>query len=803
MAKKKKNKGKKQKQPISLGASMAQTLEEVLRQPTISEKWEERKENYRRSAEDNLSFIYKTKEQQTVKEAIIPALALWRFVREHASEKYTHFLNAKGLKERVSFLQSFISSDNRYIRLVAMIELMPITIWRRILWRTNIDFVSYESFLRRSQPEHWLAIESNFVDLQNGQTPRILTAKEAKQAELQPSALAATTEDNPFLRHASKAAWTKNLFSFDFGFNKYPGGKNNDSPVLSTTDRRRLHSSDNAKDFVVDTEFGRYMRLYRSARSNYVIRPDADVELKTHICPGYWATILIHLLFWVVSPVMAVVLLATASSNNLLWWANVLLGIPAAVTPLWLICAGVKFSWIKANSWIDNRGTKWVRAGLDFLERLFNEHPRRCEIALGTFASLVVGAIATVGFAAFLKLPNGLVAGIAACAYTGYSFSRIGKEKKPMPMDLFIPLYLACLYLGGLLAIKWSPYLVKGVGWVVKYAIFLFTRWIPHVLSETLAFLAWIWMHVCNLTVVYVLPTLKYLLLGMLSVGFLWLLLLVPLALMGIVYFAYCRLPKETQTNIDYLIEKLCFYSTFGIAGLMLLACVITARWNGLGLLSAESLAGVVIVGIFSSIAAASTRSMAQKLNPEIKQLKEENWAMRGSLRLRGKFDHRYMVENAWFKTLPLEEKTELAKMIDAFVVHYIPTNLEGEAIALFMRHIRSFQAMERIKDAWESFTDTNSEDRLSIIEIMLKKPVDFDEAQRLLCKQKERSKKNAKIAIVLAKTVFAPIYFPCMALWWIGGKICIGLQHVLDFRRMAKAIRDFCPYIVKSEILE
>lgn len=803
MAKKKKNKGKKQKKSTSLGTSMAQTLEEFLRQPTISEKWEERKERYNKSAEDNLTFDYKTNEQLVIKEAIVPALALWKFIKRHASEQYTHFRTEKGIEERKNFLQSFIGSNNRYVRLVAMIELMPITIWRRILWRTNIDFVSYESFFRRLQPEHWLAIESNFVDLQNGQTPRILTAKEAKQAEFQPAALAAATEGNPFLRHVSKPAWTKNLFSFDFGFNKYPGGKDNDSPILSTADRRRLHSSDNSKDFVVDTEFGRYMRLYRSARSNYVIRPNEDVELKTHICPGYWATILIHLLFWVISPAMAAVMLATASSNNLLWWANVLLGIPAAVTPLWLLCAGVKFSWIKANSWIDNRGTKWVRAGLNYLERLFDEHPRRCEIALAALVSLVVGSIATVGFAAILKLPNGLVAGLAAAAYTGYRFSRIGKTEKPMPMDLFIPLYLACLYLGGLLAIKWSPHLVKWLGLVAKYAIILFTRWIPHALSETLAFLAWVWMHASNFVAVYVLPTLKYLLLGMLSVGFLWLLLLVPLALMGIVYFAYCRLPKETQTDIDYLVEKLCFYSTIGIAGLMLLACVITARWNGLGLLSAESLAGVVILGIFSSIAAASTRSMAQKLNPEIQQLKEENWSMRGNLRLYGKFDHRYMVENAWFKTLPLEEKTELAKMIDSFVSSYIPTNLEGTAIALFMKQIRSFQAMERIKDAWESFTNASGEDRLSIIEIMLKKPVDFDEAHRLLCKQKERSKKNAKVAIILAKTVFAPIYFPCLALWWLGSKICVGLQHVLDFRRMAKAIRDFCPYIVKSEILE
>ncbi|NTW22475.1 hypothetical protein HGA34_02935 [Candidatus Falkowbacteria bacterium] len=802
MPKKKKNRGKKQKKQVSHGQSMAQALEEFQRKLTIPELWEERKENYRESVEDKLSFNYRTKEQLIIKEAMLPALTFWKFIKSHVSE-YEHFCYADNINERRSFLQSFLSSENRYVRLVAMIELMPIAIWRRILWRSNIDFVSYESFLRRLQPEHWLAIESNFVDLYNGQTPRILTSKEARLPEFQAESLSSGEERERWQRHISKPAWTKNMFSFDFGFNRYPGGVDNDSPVLSTVDRRRLHSSDNTKDFVVDTEFGRYMRLYRSARSNYVVFPNKTVELKTHICPGYWATILIHLMFWIVSPAMTAGLLATASSNRLPWWANVLLAIPAVITPLWLFCAGVKFSWIRFNRWIDNRAIKWIKSTSISIETFCKKHPRGTELAAGTFFSLAIGIAVFALSQLCLGVYNGVLAGAAASAYVGYKISRIGEEKTPMPMHLFIPLYTACLYLGGLLAIKWSPYLVKGLAWVAKYAVKLFTEWIPYACVQIYEFLSWLCMLAAGAFMNYVVPALKYLLIGMLSVGLFWLVALVPLALMGILYFAYCRLPKETQTNLDYLIEKVCFYSIFVIFGAMALGCIVISFLEGGSFLSGQTLAGIMVIGIISATAAFWTRMMAQEMNPEIKQLKEETYAIRGNMRLSGLFNYRYLVENRWFSPLTLEQKTELATKIDRFVVNVVPSHQEAAAIALIMRSINSFEALDKLVAAEDSFHNLYEEHRLPIIEIMLKKSVGVREAQVLYHKQREKSKKNAELGIIIAKTVFSPIYFPCMFLWWLGSKICTGLQHLLDFRRMAKAIRDFCPYIIKPEYLE
>jgi len=804
---KKKNKVKKPKNQVKLGESMAKALTEVQRKLTIAELWEEHSQHYLKSVAERLTFNYKTKDQAIVKQAMIPALALWRFIRRNASDAYVHFNGGQGETERKEFIEKFLVVENRYIRLVAMIELMPIVLWRRIIWRANIDFVSHESFLRRLQPEHWLAIEANFVDWQNHATPRILTAKEAKILDWQQPGPCERPSVHPKMRHISKPAWTKNLFSFDFGFNKYPGGDNNDSQILNTADQRRIHSSNNSKDFVVNTEFGRYMRLYRSARSNYVIRPNHDVELKTHICPGYWATILIHLMFWILSPATAIGLLATANSNHLPTWCNIMLLIPAMITPLWLLCAAIKFFFVRVDNWIDNLGGIWFRAILKFVERICKEYPRTCEKAFILCLSLLSGLGTFVLSRFVLKMFPAALAGIIIATLVGHTLHRAimqdDEERQPMSLYIFIPLYLACLYVGGLLAIKWSPYLVKGLCWLAKYTFFAITKWLPALGIAMIEFAAWLWMHASNLVTSYFVPAIKYLLLGILSVGFFWLIILIPLCLMGLLYFAYCKLSKEAQTNLDYLIDKVCYYGIFLITGTMGLACIFTAYDDSWTLLSGQTLTGVLIIGFIAAIAAFSTRFMAQELNPEIKQLKEDNQTILCNVNRRGLFNYRYMVENTWFKALSLEEKTEQAKKIDNFVASIMPTKQEGAAIAMIMKRINSFNVMERIMAAAEDFCTINAEYRLPIIKIMLKNALDFDDALSIYLKRKEHIKNGKKIGAILFKVLFAPIYYPGMFLWWLGGKTLTVAQHILDFRRMAKAIKDFCPYIIKPEIID
>ena len=69
------------------------------------------------------------------------ALVFWKFVREMSW--FTHPDHDPSDVKR-SFLRSFIESKNvvRDVRLIAFIEMLPTTVWRKVLWRENIDFQS-------------------------------------------------------------------------------------------------------------------------------------------------------------------------------------------------------------------------------------------------------------------------------------------------------------------------------------------------------------------------------------------------------------------------------------------------------------------------------------------------------------------------------------------------------------------------------------------------------------------------------------------------------------------------------------
>ena len=83
-----------------------------------------------------------------------------------------------------------------------------------------------------------------------------------------------------------------------------------------------------------------YWQLYRSARSNYVICPEKEVELKNHVCPGFWMTLFLHAMFWIVSPVIAALCVFNMQIGFHLWEIPFLL--VGAITPLWCIVAVLK-----------------------------------------------------------------------------------------------------------------------------------------------------------------------------------------------------------------------------------------------------------------------------------------------------------------------------------------------------------------------------------------------------------------------------------------------------------------------------
>ncbi len=244
--------------------------------------------------------------EEAEREEITVALIFWKFLRKRFSED---------MKQKRSFIDFFVKGQsrikrlNQYLEIVAMIEALPVTIWRKLLWRENIDFANYESCLRRLTPKQKEAIQDNYQDLFNDLpvTPRVLKKSWRDRVKVffnvisTKKLLAETTE--PEKRYLSKGAYAFSLLRLDFGFSLYPKGDNNDSKITNQKWSRFLSVKEHINDFVVNYEDGKYWWLYRTARSNYAFHPKRKVEMKSHVCPGFWATLVLHTMFWIVSPI--------------------------------------------------------------------------------------------------------------------------------------------------------------------------------------------------------------------------------------------------------------------------------------------------------------------------------------------------------------------------------------------------------------------------------------------------------------------------------------------------------------------
>jgi hypothetical protein len=256
----------------------------------------------------------------------------WRLIKKYS--------NQETLQERREFLRRFVNNSNRYIALVAMIESLPVSIWRRILWRHNINYESLFSFLRRISSENMQAIKKNYLDLCiKDKQPRILKFYEKWRKKFSVQSLLEEQEDLD-LRNKRKGSWSYNFLGLDFGFNAYTDDLNNDELTEAKTWSDFLSIKNHAKDFIVNREFGKYWWLYRTARSNWGWKRNKVVKLSNHICPGFWYTLFVHFLFWIASPFA---LFYVLTSGFEITGSDVFYKIPllwaALFTPLWAVIA--------------------------------------------------------------------------------------------------------------------------------------------------------------------------------------------------------------------------------------------------------------------------------------------------------------------------------------------------------------------------------------------------------------------------------------------------------------------------------
>jgi hypothetical protein len=338
-------------------------------------KWQAFKVKIRDSIVNELTFDYSAQPEQpkskfrftsessgvklapqtsVLREDIIEALSLWRFISrevvwdycgdESPSEQWT---------KRKEVLATLLdcNKENDFINILLMIESMPTLAFRKMFWGLNIDFMSPESFWRRLSYSQMSGIKAFYHSFWEEQVaPEVIYRGKKKLMKKISREDILNSEFDANLRYSDTGAMSYSLLKWDFGFNAYPNGVNDDTKVVEISPLRFFSVKNQADDFIVNTEDGVYFWLYRKARSNYVVHHRKPVELKRAVCPGFWYTVVLQAWFWIVSPIWLLTLFTFQLCGHgpaLRWYWMIPLFLPSYFTPAWCAAAGIKYFSLK------------------------------------------------------------------------------------------------------------------------------------------------------------------------------------------------------------------------------------------------------------------------------------------------------------------------------------------------------------------------------------------------------------------------------------------------------------------------
>lgn len=596
--------------------------------------WKKNWDEVRNSSEareeirESLKFNYQGNE--CFEEAIIDALIFWNFIRKN--------LTGESWKTRRNFLKDF-SYDIEQKKLagrlqvvVAMIESLPDSLWRKILWKYNLDFMSFESFLRRLTHEQTDAIVRNYRELfEKNEIPEAFSWFDRFWRKISRDGLLAD-KINKEQRYQSKGAISYNLLGLDFGFNAYSKGVKDDTKVVEISPLRFLSRKEHADDFIVKQEDGgKYWWLYRKARSNYVWRSERQVKLKTHICPGFWYTFFIHALFWVISPVTFTAV-ALSLISGLSWFKIALLAL-FSLTPLWLLAATIKMAWkflivpsVK-TAWKFAVNCVFARKTFVFLtEKLWlkqlNEWAKEKSV-YDALLGILAGVILTTVAVAALRLGADIVEGVRILlaylgihwiifvAIPGWVLARIllhmNKDEEIVVFLRALSLFFAALSFG---VILWSSQ--------VRHFLWLVMQTIADVILR--AFLLALEL-VANFFV-FVAQEIAYLFATVwLLLGPLVFLILLPLAFLALVIWAGEKMSgKKSEIFFDWL-DKAANWLRWISAGFFLLMLVLSVFGSDSGsgyLYLALALLALVVSAVFLVVL-----HVERGVNPKIVRYKD------------------------------------------------------------------------------------------------------------------------------------------------------------------------------------
>ena len=321
---------KAQKGTMLIGGKYAPYKDDAEYQEAVKNGWENKKE----ILEEQMAFYNN----------LVPALLFWELFRKELDWYESTPDNCYAIAHM------YVEDENPLISLIAKIESLPDPVWRRLLWRENIDFLSFESFLRRINNDQIQAINDNYSDLQEGKIPRVYRKSLRDRLKIFVGRIKfeSIIDRKSYYgddRYFSKGSWAYSLLGLDFGFGKYPNGLADDTEIKDKSFTRFLSIKNHINDFVVDQEFGKYWLLYRTARSNYAWNFDKKVQISTHICPGFWWTLIVHSMFWILSPILFPLFakMVMVSEGGVATAGWILAAALVSLTPIWTFVAILRF----------------------------------------------------------------------------------------------------------------------------------------------------------------------------------------------------------------------------------------------------------------------------------------------------------------------------------------------------------------------------------------------------------------------------------------------------------------------------
>lgn len=290
-------------------------------------------------------------------EEVALALKFWRGIRVVRAEIESGEAedSARLFKEELLHVHRF--DERPLIALAATVELLPTKVWRRALWHYNIDFQSFESFLRRITPEQVEGLQVSLDAILHDQAPpcfckgwKNVLRRIFRPSWANPERLRKESPEDRERCYESKGAFAYEFFGIDFGHVLYRHEKD-DREIDGNLATRFLSRKHDRNDFVVNQEDGAYWEMYRILRSNYIWFPNRDVQLKQAICPGFWYTFFVWLLVLFISP-LAGILTGIEYAQHASLWVVGLTGIVGVVTPFIISAVIVKYTFIQAGRFI-------------------------------------------------------------------------------------------------------------------------------------------------------------------------------------------------------------------------------------------------------------------------------------------------------------------------------------------------------------------------------------------------------------------------------------------------------------------